>query len=117
VRKRTILRVTVIDIAIAERTTRGQVPADANRNNLANLVEQIVELRVIDILVKIADVQRGGYELVRVRRRRDAIWRSRHWTLMLLRLNLRHLKNRQNRYTKKTDRKLNPNRFGQFFLE
>lgn len=84
------MRVAIVDVAIAERSASTQVSADPHRHDLADLVEQIVKLRVGHILVQIPNVQRRRYELARSATGvgGDAV-RSGHRRLML-NLNLSH---------------------------
>jgi hypothetical protein len=89
----TILRVAIVDVAVTERSPGAHVPANPNRHDLtASLAEQIVELRVSDVHVKISNVQRRRHELVRTGARDDTVG-PRHWSLML-NLNLRHFTKR-----------------------
>lgn len=84
----TILRVAIVNVTVTERSPGAHVPADPYRHDLADLVEQIVELRVRDVKVEITNVQRRRHELVPTGTRNDTV-RTRNGSLML-NLNLRH---------------------------
>lgn len=60
----TISRGAIVDIAITERAATGQIPTDPNRDNLTDLIEQIVELRVCNVGVEVPDVKRSRHELI-----------------------------------------------------
>ena len=59
-KKETISSVAEIDVAVTKGLLGGHVPANSNGNDLGNLVEEIIELRIVDVVVKIPDVQRDG---------------------------------------------------------
>lgn len=60
----TIMGIAIIDITVAKGPPGSQIPADPNRHDLSNLIEEIVELRIGHIDLKIPNVQRSGHELV-----------------------------------------------------
>ena len=54
------MSVAEIDVAVTKGLLGGHVPANSNGNDLGNLVEEIIQLRIVDVVVKIPDVQRDG---------------------------------------------------------
>jgi len=42
--KLTILGVAIVDVTVTERSSAGQVPANPNRHDLAQLIEQVIQL-------------------------------------------------------------------------
>ncbi|BAT06852.1 Os09g0115466, partial [Oryza sativa Japonica Group] len=59
---RTIGGAAVVDVGVAERPPRVDVPADAHGDDAADLREDVEELRVLHADVEIPDVERGRRE-------------------------------------------------------
>lgn len=62
-RRLTVLSIAVIDVTVSERAPGAQVPTDPDRHHLTHLVKEVVELRVVHILIKISNVQGRRHEL------------------------------------------------------
>lgn len=57
--------VVEVDVGVSEGAARVDVPADADRHDLPGLAKELVELRVRDGRLQVADVQRRGRERLR----------------------------------------------------